>query len=72
MKYWLLIWFMSGHDGSVVNYKERMYVTKQQCVAAAGREQIKQVNTTTAVLTFCVTDDHHSGRKQDPGVPFDF
>ena len=68
MIYWLLI-FSFDTTGTFVTKQEMQLSSKHVCemVAAQYPAQIR----TGSIKTLCVSDDHHSGRKQDDGVPLD-
>ncbi len=65
MKFWLIIFFLTP-EGEFVNKKEISYRDKTSCYSAMSKVKFKQ-----RTEMVCVSDDHHSGRKQDPGVPYD-
>ena len=65
MKFWLIIFFLTP-EGEFVSKKEISYQDKTSCYSAMGKIKFKQ---RTEIV--CVSDDHYSGRKQDPGVPYD-
>jgi hypothetical protein len=69
MIYWLLI-FSFDPNGNFVSKQEMQLSNKFMCemVAAQYPAQIR----TGSVRVVCVSDDHHSGRKYDPGVQLDF
>jgi hypothetical protein len=68
MIYWLLI-FSFNADGEFVSKQELHMNNKFVCelVSAQYPAQVK----IGFVKTLCVSDDHHSGRKQDEGVEYD-
>ncbi len=69
MKHWLIMFIMSPH-GDYIGKQEIVYANKAVCVTELNhikrspREDIK-------VDLICVSDAHHSGRAQDPGVSYD-
>lgn len=71
MTYWLLI-FLWDIDGSFVDRIAVENPNKSACVAAAGKDAAKRVNTSSRATYFCVTDDHWTGKNVDPDVPLDF
>lgn len=70
MTYWLIAFFFNVQDGEFAYKKEVHLSTKTMCEMVAT-EVKKQTVQGYRVETVCVTDDHHSGRKQDPGIPLD-
>lgn len=68
MKYWLIIFFLDP-NGEFVGKREIAYKNEVKCYTAM--EYIKPPRKDWTVQMLCVSDDHHSGRKQDPGVPYD-
>lgn len=69
MIYWLLI-FSFDLNGDFVSKQELQFANKDMCemVAAQYPAHLPQVHT-GFIKTLCVSDDHHSGRKQD--IPLD-
>ncbi len=65
MKFWLIIFFLTP-EGEFVSKKEISYKDKASCYSAMDKVKVKQI-----AEMVCVSDDHHSGRKQDPGIPYD-
>jgi len=41
-------------------------------MVAAAKTQFAMVNSGIGVTTFCVTNDHYTGKKDDTGIPMDF
>lgn len=70
MKYWLIFMVFSS-DGEFITKFEYQAKSKAHCVAMAGHASRNFVNKEHLIQSWCVTDDHHSGRKQDPGIPYD-
>jgi hypothetical protein len=77
MIYWLLI-FSFDVNGDFVSKQEMRFADKRVCelVAAQYPAQVRvgtyyMPDRTKTVKTLCVSDDHHSGRKPDDGVPLD-
>ena len=68
MKFWLIIFFLTP-EGEFVSKREIAYKDKATCYTAMDHIKVKR--PATIAQMFCVSDDHHAGRKQDPGVPFD-
>lgn len=56
-------------NGDFVGKREVAYASEAQCYIAMDYIRPPKKNWTTKLV--CVSDDHHSGRKQDPGVPYD-
>ena len=67
MKFWLLIFILNA-EGEFVEKREASYENIDKC-----RQAMKQVRPAkgTKVHTMCVSDDHYTGIKQDPGVGYD-
>ena len=65
MKFWLLIFFLTP-EGEFISKKEIAYKDKASCYVAMDKVKVKRI-----AQMVCVSDDHRSGRKQDPGVPYD-
>jgi hypothetical protein len=53
-------------EGEFVSKKEIQYKDKASCYLAMDKVKVK--NRAEMV---CVSNDHYTGRKQDPGVPYD-
>ena len=68
MIYWLLI-FSFDINGNFISKQEMQLSSKHVCemVSAQYPAQIR----TGSIKTLCVSDDYHSGRKQDDTVPLD-
>lgn len=71
MKFWLLV-FLFTTDGEFITKKEVQLNSKKECLVAAGIAAQSINNKPIALTTFCVSDNHHKGLSQDPGVPLDF
>jgi hypothetical protein len=65
VKFWLIIFFLTP-EGEFISKKEISYKDKTACYVAMDRVKVKQ---TTQMV--CVSNDHYTGRKQDPGIPYD-
>jgi hypothetical protein len=68
MKFWLII-FLMNPQGEFVAKKEIVYPDEATCYMMM--EPVARKYTKSTVQMVCVSDDHHSGRKQDPGVDYD-
>ncbi len=68
MKFWLIMFFLTP-EGEFVSKKEIQYKDKTSCYLAMDKVKVKRPATIAQMV--CVSDDHHAGRKQDPGVPYD-
>lgn len=68
MKYWLIIFFLDSH-GEFIGKRETAYKNEVQCYQAMDRIRMPRYGAMAQMV--CVSDDHHAGRKQDPGVPYD-
>ena len=68
MIYWLLI-FSFDPSGNLMAKQEMQLSSKHMCELVAGHYPTKI--HTGSVKTLCVSDDHHSGRKYDPGIALD-
>lgn len=71
MKYWLIV-FLLQPDGEFIMKREIEYPNEATCYMMMDpiAKQYRFKNVTVQMV--CVSDDHHSGRKQDPGVPLDW
>lgn len=70
MTFWLIAFFFNVQTGEFSHKKEVHLSTKTMCEMVSV--ELKKVKSETyRVETVCVTDDHHAGRSQDPGVPLD-
>ena len=65
MKFWLIIFFLTP-EGEFVSKKEISYKDKASCYAAMDNVKAKKITQMV-----CVSNNHYTGRKQDPGVPYD-
>jgi hypothetical protein len=61
--------FFLTPEGEFVSKKEIQYNDKASCYFAMNKVKVKRPATIAQMV--CVSDDHHAGRKQDPGVPYD-
>ena len=68
MKFWLIVCLMNSH-GDFISKKEIQY--KDEATCYASMETVARMYKKSTVQLVCVSDDHHSGRKQDPGVDYD-
>jgi hypothetical protein len=66
MSFWLIIFLFE--NGEFASKKEIRYKDEASCYVAM--ESVARRYDTTVQLV-CVSDDHHSGRRQDPGVDYD-
>lgn len=69
IKAWLLIFIMEPND-DYLGKVEVPLTSMAECRNAQRRLQFEDHTVRYRIL--CVTDDHHSGRSVDPGVPLDF
>jgi hypothetical protein len=65
VKFWLIIFFLTP-QGEFVGKREVSYKDKASCYLAMNKVKFKQ-----RTEMVCVSNDHYTGRKQDPGVPYD-
>jgi hypothetical protein len=65
MKFWLIIFFLTP-EGEFVSKKEIAYKDKASCYLAMDKVKVKQI-----AQMICVSNDHYTGKKQDPGVDYD-
>jgi hypothetical protein len=65
VKYWLLVFFLTP-EGEFIEKKEFLFKAEASCYLGMDRVKVKQI-----AQMVCVTDDHYTGRKQDPGVDYD-
>ena len=68
--FWLVVFIFSS-EGEFLEKSSYEAASKSQCIEMAADEARKIVNTQTQAQFFCVSDDHYTGREQDPGVPYD-
>lgn len=68
MKFWLIIFFL-GPNGDFLDKKELVFKDEATCYSMM--EPVARRYPKSTVQMVCVSDDHHSGRKQDPGVDYD-
>lgn len=76
VKAWMII-FMFWHSPNDFSLEEPKFMGKieipytsmQACVKA--KTDLTMESGDLSYRFICVTDDHHSGRKQDPGVAYD-
>lgn len=68
MKYWLIMFLLNG-NGDFVSKREVAYPNEVECYRAMDSVRMPKPGHTVQMV--CVSDDHHAGRKQDPGVPYD-
>lgn len=71
MKYWLIMFFLTP-DGEFIHKDVYSAPSKEVCEKAAQQitRRIKALGKYN-VEYHCVSDDHYTGKKQDPGVPYD-
>lgn len=73
IKAWLLIFILSTDPRVEDNYLGKVEVpltSMTECIQAKRR--LTQEGQDVRYRMICVTDDHHAGRKVDPGVPLEF
>lgn len=68
MKFWLIA-FLFTADGEYIDKREVVYENEVKCLTAMN--YVKPPRRDQIVQMVCVSDDHHSGRKKDPGVDYD-
>ncbi len=68
MKFWLIIFFLTP-EGEFISKKEIAYKDKASCYVAMNKVKVKRPATIAEMV--CVSNDHYTGRKQDPGIPYD-
>lgn len=71
MKFWLIVMFFT-QNGEFIDKMETPYETHGSCVVASGTVALSFNNTGTKIQTWCVSNDHYTGVKQDEGIPYDF
>lgn len=71
MKYWLVAMLFT-QDGKYIDKIETPFENYAQCEISSGILTSGFVNTGTMIQSWCVTDDHHKGIKQDEGIPLGF
>lgn len=70
MKYWLIVMFFTA-DGKYIDKVETPFENYAQCEINSGVLASGFVNTGTKIQSWCVSDDHYNGIKQDEGIPYD-
>ena len=70
MSFWLIV-FLFTSDGEFQEKSSYEAATKEQCIAMAGDEARKLVNSQMQMQFYCVTDDHYMGRSVDNDIPLD-
>lgn len=70
MKFWLIVFIFSS-EGEFLEKSSYEADDKAQCIAFAGDEAKKLVNTQLNAQFYCVTDDHYMGRSVDSEIPLD-
>lgn len=58
-------------DGEFIRKYDIPMATKAECIEIAATKNKYFVNSGAMTQSWCVTDGHHSGRKQDKGIPLD-
>lgn len=71
MKFWLVV-FLFTAEGDFIGKSEIAQSSNEECLYAAAAVSIRYVNSGIGPATFCVSDDHRSGKKPDKNVPLDF
>lgn len=67
MKFWLIVFFLTP-EGEFISKKEIPFADKASCYAAM--EKVKVPRATQGKMV-CVSNDHYTGKRQDPGVDYD-
>lgn len=73
IKAWLIVFILSTNPRVEDDYLGKVVVpfpTMADC--RAGERKMVREGQAIRYQTLCVTDDHHTGRRYDPGVPLDF
>lgn len=76
IKAWMII-FIFWHSPNDFSLEERKFAGKIEVPYTSMNACVKAKSTLTMESEdlryqfICVTDDHHSGRRVDPGVPLD-
>ena len=65
MKFWLIV-MLYDPSGQWIGKVVQPYYTQFACEQA-----VRTTRGEPKLRALCVSDDHFSGRKQDPGVPMD-
>lgn len=68
MKFWLIVFFLTP-DGEFISKKESVYESKAACHVV--RDKVKVKRGTYVARPICVSNDHYTGRRKDPGVDYD-
>ena len=68
MKFWLIVFLLSP-QGEFISKREIQY--KDEATCYASMETVARIYKRSTVQMVCVSDDHRSGRKKDPGVDYD-
>ena len=70
MKFWLIFMIFSN-EGEFIQKTTTHVKDKQACVIEAAKKSAKYVNTGALTSSWCVTNDHYYGYKQDKNIPYD-
>ena len=73
IKAWLIIFLLNPNVNSEENFLGKVEVpmaSMADCIRA--KKKLTQEGDDVSYQFICVTDDHHTGRKYDPGVPLHF
>lgn len=70
MKYWLLAFIFNLQTDEFIRKDQTPFQSRARCeeIARGVNERYKN-NTQFRIVTICVSDDHFTGRRLDPGVP---
>lgn len=70
MKYWLIFMIFSN-EGEYLRKVERPVANVERCYVESAKLAIQLTNSGYLTQAWCVTNDHYTGKKQDPGIPYD-
>lgn len=70
MKYWLVFMIFNG-EGDFIRKVETPTANMERCLVESAKYALRFTNSGYLTQSWCVSDDHHSGRKQDPNIPYD-
>lgn len=70
MKIWL-IFMLFNSNGEYITKFEIPTENRTDCLIQAGSYAIDYTNSGYQIQTWCVTDDHYTGRSVDDNIPLD-
>lgn len=65
--FWLIVFFLTP-EGEFISKKEIPYKDEASCYLAMDKVKVPRGLTGEMI---CVSNDHYTGKKKDPGVEYD-